>query len=297
MEERWEAVETCERLFEDTRIRTSTENVGLAKLTEGLELVRIGAPLRPEFAAWRYGDQFGRRRRRAMIYGGAGVVIIGGIAIGGMLTGVLSAGLFAQSGNFVNLWQRGRTRMKLRLDDGTVLKLKNPDLLETRILTPDESGADFGIQVLKSKTGHVLVGDRGRRVAGQIMTKLNSAGAGKAAVQEAVGRIEAAGHPEALITDAATQLILGKKGRTRRARRSRKREPQRGLLGALGRPAALALEMALHEEEERRALQGELWLLEQAWREAEEIAEISDNLLLPDGASNFIEEHRETAGP
>ena len=121
MEERWEAVETCERLFEDTRIRTSTENVGLAKLTEGLELVRIGAPLRPEFAAWRYGDQFGRRRRRAMIYGGAGVVIIGGIAIGGMLTGVLSAGLFAQSGNFVNLWQRGRTRMKLRLDDGTVL--------------------------------------------------------------------------------------------------------------------------------------------------------------------------------
>ena len=33
-------------------------------LTEGLELVRIGEPLRPEIAAWRYGDQFGRRRRR-----------------------------------------------------------------------------------------------------------------------------------------------------------------------------------------------------------------------------------------
>ena len=62
-------METCERLFRDTRIRMSTENVGLAKHPEGLELVRIGRPWRPEFAAWRYGDQFGRRLKRAIIYG------------------------------------------------------------------------------------------------------------------------------------------------------------------------------------------------------------------------------------
>jgi hypothetical protein len=43
----------------------------------------------------------------------------------------------------------------------------------------------------------------------------------------------------------------------------------------------LALEMAAHEEAERRALEGELHLLERAWREAEEIAAIADNLLLP----------------
>ena len=68
LEERWEAVETCEKLFRGTRIRTSSENIGLARHPEGLELVRIGKPLRPEFAAWRYGDQFGRRRRRTMVY-------------------------------------------------------------------------------------------------------------------------------------------------------------------------------------------------------------------------------------
>ena len=73
LEERWEAVETCERLFRATRIRTSTENIGLARHTEGLELVRIGEPLRPEFAAWRYGDQFRRRRRRWIVAGSAGV--------------------------------------------------------------------------------------------------------------------------------------------------------------------------------------------------------------------------------
>ena len=49
--------------------------------------------------------------------------------------------------------------------------------------------------------------------------------------------------------------------------------------------------MALHEEDERRALEGELWRLEQAWREAEEIAGIADNLLLPKGTSSFVDRH------
>ena len=59
----------------------------------------------------------------------------------------------------------------------------------------------------------------------------------------------------------------------------------------LPKPTRLALEMALHEEDERRALEGELWQLEQAWREAEEIAGIADNLLLPEGTDEFVERH------
>ena len=43
----------------------------------------------------------------------------------------------------------------------------------------------------------------------------------------------------------------------------------------------LALEMAAHEETERRALEGELAELEAAWREADEIASIADALLGP----------------
>src|SRR5690606_3642640 len=46
----------------------------------------------------------------------------------------------------------------------------------------------------------------------------------------------------------------------------------------LSRPEALAFEMALHEEAERRALEGELAQLEAAWREADEIADIADRL-------------------
>lgn len=55
IEERWEAVEECERLFRATRLRYSTGNVGLAQLRSGVDLVRIGRALRPEIAAWRYG--------------------------------------------------------------------------------------------------------------------------------------------------------------------------------------------------------------------------------------------------
>ena len=42
LEERWEAIEECERAFRGTKLRVSTDEIGLAKLREGLELVRIG---------------------------------------------------------------------------------------------------------------------------------------------------------------------------------------------------------------------------------------------------------------
>jgi hypothetical protein len=40
--------------------------------------------------------------------------------------------------------------------------------------------------------------------------------------------------------------------------------------------------MATHEDSERRALEGELAILEDAWRQAEEIAAISDDMFVTD---------------
>ena len=279
IEERWEAVEMCERLFRDTRIRVSTENVGLAKHPEGLELVRIGRPMRPEFAAWRYGDQFGRRRKRAIIYGVGGAVVIGGIVVGGTVTGVLGGGLLAQSGNFWNLWVNGRTLAKLRTDDGRVIKLKNPDLLGTR-LRPTADGHDFALEVRKGKKKKWFEGAEAERLIGQIVPKMNRMGGKKDTVQAAVSEIEHHGHPDDFLSDVVTgDRFQDKKGVP-------------GYVNKMPKPTKLALEMALHEEQERRALEGELWRLERAWEEAEEIAAISDNLLLPTGTGDFIEKHR-----
>src|SRR5215210_7088780 len=88
LEERWEAIEDCERRFRATHVRVSTQQVGLARLTEGLDLVRIGRPLRPEFAAWRYGEQLGRRRRRAVVAAGAAAVVTTAAVIGGVTSSI-----------------------------------------------------------------------------------------------------------------------------------------------------------------------------------------------------------------
>ncbi len=279
IEERWEAVETLERIFRGTRVRASTENIGIARHAEGLELVRIGRPQRPEFAAWRYGDQFGRRRKRAIVYGVGGVVVIGAVVIGGAVTGAISAGLFAQTGNFVNLWSQGRTRLKLRTEDGDVLKLKNPDLLGTRLrATDDELG--FGIEIRKKRQKRWFEGEEARRVAGLVLPKMNSRGGKRQTVQEAVHQIEDHRHPdEFLRLIAQGDRFADKKGIP-------------GYVNKMPTVTKLAVEMALHEEQERRALEGELWRLERAWEAAEEVAAISDDLLLPESARRFIEEQR-----
>jgi len=44
----------------------------------------------------------------------------------------------------------------------------------------------------------------------------------------------------------------------------------------------------VNEDAERRAMDGELRPLEQAWRDAEEIASIADNLLVPDRVRSML---------
>jgi hypothetical protein len=281
IEERWEAIETCERIFRSTRVRVSTEHVGLAKHPEGLVLIRIGRPMRPEFAAWRYGDQFGRRRKRALLVGAGAMAVFGGVMIGGMAVGVGSAFL-TQIGSFTGVWT-DRTLVKLRTEEGGKLKLNNHDLLQTR-LEPTDDEVGYRLEVGKGKKKRRwFEGEEARRVAAIVLPKINRMGGKERIVQGAVAEIAHHGHPEAFLAE----LVDGDRFR------SRKGVP--GYVSKMPKPTQLALEMALHEEQERRALAGELWRLERAWRAAEEIAGISDSLLLPDGTDEFLQEHgRET---
>jgi hypothetical protein len=282
MEERWEAVETCERLFRGTKVRVSTENVGLARHPEGLELVRIGPALREEFAAWRYGDQFGRRRKRAIAYGIGGAVVVAGVVIGGLAVGAISGAFLGQSGNFWNLWANGRVQAKLRTDEGRVIKLRRPDLLGTR-LRPAEDGDGYRLQIRKGKEKEWFEGPEAERLIGVIMPKMNKMGGKDRTVRDAVGQIERLGHSERFVADVVT------------GDRFRDKKGIPGYVNKMPAPTKLALEMALHEEQERRALEGELWRLERAWEEAEEIAAISDDLLLPESARDFLDRNRREA--
>ena len=117
-------------------------------------------------------------------------------------------------------------------------------------------------------------------MAARLLPRINSGGGGRSTVQDAVARIEEAGHPEDFLREVTVWRNRGFAG------------DQTGIVAKLPKPTRLALEMALHEESERRALEGELWRLEQAWKEAEEIAGIADGLLVPEGTDAFLERHR-----
>jgi hypothetical protein len=55
--------------------------------------------------------------------------------------------------------------------------------------------------------------------------------------------------------------------------------------------------MSVYEDQERRWLETELYLLEAAWKEAEEVAAIADVLTLPDWISHRIDSLRHRQGP
>ena len=288
LEERWEAVEDCERLFRETPMRVSSENVGLARHREGLDLVRIGWPSRGEFAAWRYGERF-RRRYRAAALGTVGAVGVG-IALNPLLVAV-PAGVILTGTWAALAWSRLRPVAKVRVgaqpSDGGAVAPENVATFRLRALRsvrllPDGDEPGFKVEVLRGVGRAEFVGEHARRVAAALVPYLNRWGGSQASVQRAVHEIESVGHPGRFVAHVAKLGYRDWKGRS-------------GYMRSVPDTTRLALEMALHEEQERRALEGELWILEQAWREAEEIAAIADSLLLPARTEAFFDRHGQGA--
>ena len=286
LEERWEAIEECERAFRGTRLRVSTDQIGLAKLREGLELVRIGDPQRPEMAAWRYGDQFGRRRRRKYLIAGGVAVVATTVVIAGPVLGIVGAGAISPMTNLItsgtNLYRAKKTVI-VPGPEGRTLRTRLADVDRVKMDLQDGELA-LHVPVVPRKQVHfrfgpnretvMLTGEDAIRAAAALLPRLNSGGGSAEQVQNAVGIVEQAGTPTDLFWQAARDL------RNRSA--SGWGDPRRRT--ALKRiPVAtrLALEMATHEESERRALEGELYLLEEAWKQAEEVAAIADDMFLP----------------
>ena len=285
LEERWEAIEECERAFRETRLRVSTDEIGLARLREGLELVRIGAPQRPEMAAWRYGDQFGRRRRNALLMGGAAAVAVAGYAVAGPILGIIGGSSMAF--NLLNmghaLYRSKHVVARIPVQSGANLDVTQPLAQKTALIWGRRDNR-WMIEVthraaagqatsFRGQATTILQGDDAVRAARLLLPTLNARGAGRRTVGEAVTQLEEAGGAAQLF-DAATRKWTDGTPVSYDLQ-------QRRVLHKLPVTVRLALEMAANEETERRALEGELHLLESAWRDAEEIAGIADDLLLP----------------
>jgi hypothetical protein len=294
LEERWDAMDECERLFEGTRLRMSTDNIGLARVGEGTELVRVGGAQRPEMAAWRFGAQLAARRRqyRWLVAGGV-------IAIGGFYAGAAAAGASAFA--FQGIWrlaQRGYERATRLLLPTPAHSTLDPDApssrwaadrgqpqteaqVEQTVRTPRvESKHVKGtriwlgpehdvLEVTVPVIGRRLVEYRGQgaeSVLPKLVAKFNRWGGRKTDERMAVEMLTTVADDRA--PDLATGVLRRYMGRSLAAKK----------LGEYGAVTALALEMALQEQRERELLAGELLDLEFAWKEAEELARIADTL-------------------
>jgi hypothetical protein len=168
--------------------------------------------------------------------------------------------------------------------DGETIAVRRSHLKHTRWRIDDDTNEPS--LAIAFKRGLVtLTGEDARRQAGILIVHANRRGGTRRQVEGAVERIQEAGSAEAVVAAMATRRqpppVWVKAERVARV------EP-------FGIPAEgrLAFEMALHEEQERRAMQGELKALEQAWQSAEEIAKIADNLLVPDTAEEWLRKQR-----
>jgi hypothetical protein len=282
LEERWEAIEICERRFRDARKRVTSDNIGLAKLDEGLELVRIGKPLRPEFAAWRYGDQFGRRRQRQILTLAGLTVAGGGLIVVGLGAGVFGLASWAASqavNELMAVAKRRRIIARVQDQEGGRLTVRGEHLPEVHFLSGGRFGGDWGLSVLHDDGTSILAGDAARRCAALLLPRINRSGASREKVQAAVGMIESAGEAARFLSAEAELSRY-----------------EAGALPELDLETRLAIEMAVNEENERVALEGELALLELEWKEAEEIAAIADELTLPEEVQRQLAELQHRAG-
>jgi hypothetical protein len=281
IEHRWEAVEACERIYRGTRVRVSTENIGLATLSEGLDLVRVGKPLLPEFAAWRYGARIKSRRWRAAGLTAAGVAATGVAMAGGtvlLAAGFLVAGVGIVPAAFSSLawldekYTHDRVLTRVRDESGNMRSLKLRHFARLEVAMADNA-AGWKFRVAHETGMLELEGSEATRIAGHILAHINRAGGSAAQLDDAARRITSLGDAERYIRHTSELR------QTRRYSRSIFWNDEVGVLG-LTQIERLALEIAVHEDAERQMIRSELVALESAWRDAEEIAAISDTLII-----------------
>lgn len=307
LEERWEAIDDAERLFRGTRLRMSTDNIGLAQLRGGFELVRVGAALLPEIASWRYGTRLVRFEPEADVRPGLfmrGARLIARATAGALVGYAHSVGFSDDAVLRMRTFRRG-PKVLVRAHDefGHPIVVRYAHLGAAELVRP-EKDAPWQLKLEHDNGVATLAESAALRIAGKMLATLNVGVASQAEVSHAIAKLDEAGDPEGYFTRVASLAMRTSWGRFPDAQLVGEEQPHgtfserlalqlanrsfwgRGGTGSDERtplfrlPAVdrLALEMAANEDIERRVLLGELESLHAAWRDAEEIAAIADEL-------------------
>lgn len=275
----------------------STGEIGLAKLKEGIILVRIGEPVFPEYASWRYGRMFVRRDRTSAFSAQAGgaAVLATLLLLGGPLLAISGAGATAYVA--YRLGKVGVRRLTglhrlgpIPLADGSTQTLNVSRARRARVVATEGGGWTLALPEFAASTGLETVDDVlsdeeiqdgfGLR-GGTRRYDLVAPAHAEAVARRVMPVVNAAGGDDDMVRGASKlhEQWEGRIGETVSKLVTFQRRPMQ----LLGEPhLSLAFEMSVYEDQERRWLQTELYLLKAAWKEAERLAAIADDLALPE---------------
>jgi hypothetical protein len=272
IEERWEALEELDRLVTDKgRLLAQTDNIALAKAGE-MDVVRVGRANLNEEAWWRYGRELQARRtlRKKLGYL-ENAAMLGLMATGfgfGMFIG--NTGLLTKGVRFMKFGSTAWKGETVCERCGATLMLLTFKQSRELMIVPD---ADQGVALelrcqvcghIGQGGGHRLTGVQSQHVLRRVLAHSHFNGASEKRVKGATQLIDQLGSSAAL-----TQRVAQNRAKI-------------GTLSAQAlRTEAIALEIAINDENERRLLELELGELEQRWKEEEELAAIVDRELTP----------------
>jgi hypothetical protein len=310
IEERWEALAECDTLARSAEARSGGARAALAQTASGLELLRVGGMTESDIANWRYGRRVAERQRRWRL----AQLPLAGLSIGLGLavwrsTGVLIAGawttLTVATMSFV-LWLQGPRPWRRFVDGQGRRRFLWPwQLHDVRVERTASSDASAELVVPRLWGELRLSGADAAAALASLLPQLNGADCGGVVVANAVDSVTRAEK------DARRPPTRPGRAARRRARErnwpppvpSGPRRPWELLLGdartlviAAARPERrIALEMAVTEEVERRALHTRARQLGEEWVDEETIGGISDDLLVADDVRKRLDQMRRDA--
>ena len=255
--ERRQAIAVLEREFGSAATRGGAggrSELGMAWVGDRGTILRVGRAGWREFAAWRFGDVLRRRRRDWHAHLGLSAVLMGVLltnTFDRLLVGwagwvVLAAGMLA-------VFQAAHRRRLYRGLDATgqpvTIRMKHASSAQVA-----GRGDDWALLVDSDQGPTMLTGRNAARALARILAGRNFDGASRADVDEVVTLVERAGGSHALFENWFPAALAG----------------ERAEVPDLPRMHRLALELAAHEEDERRALAAELAAAAASHREASE---------------------------
>lgn len=278
-DERLDTIAALDRMAARGRVAATSEQVALIRVGP-YDVVRVGQPPRVEMATWRYGERMKARQREKMKVVVPVALVVVGVSIAINVAAGGSMGAFmGQIPGISNAVYRGLVgNRKIAIEPpicarcGRVMVLRSRHVKDARLQRTTQ--ADLALLVICPSCkgeGALLEGADAETAlrSGLTYVNLRQTSKLKKKAAEAAQQVDACGGPESFLV--------------RQAQREVKVNTYKGA-------EALALEMAVDEQAELREL-------ERQWHEAEEVADIADNLLVDPAIEDALRRLKERNQP